>query len=647
MQHSKLSLYLLGLFVFLPLFETFAQKFNPSQSEYLWPTNTDIYLSASFGETRFSHFHAGIDIKTWGREGFEIYATRDGILHRLGVSPYGYGNVIYLKHNDGSFSVYGHLRNFIPKLETLADSIRMSDYSYRFNQNVESEDIYFKKGDLIAYSGSSGAGPAHIHYELRTPTESPFNPLMTNIAIKDQIKPRFSRISVEPLSRDTKIQSKNRRILRRPRQRNGIFDFGEVRVEGLFGISVDISDRANDVLNVYAVHKIELFVNDELFFLSSADSFSYSQTRMVKIDRVYELLNSTRKGYQKLYRTDGNTLPFYKVGSDLKGLNLPVGTHQIEIRATDFSGNSATATLKVHAVKAKNRPLQHELRVYEKSRVQFSGSWDAEIFNKWDWAKNDVVVQLQEKDYILATAYKYGEMVMNCGLMNGDLLHFSEYDSVVFKGPEQLQSTLVVLNPNASDNTFELLSNQSNFHLSLPKSAVLDTMPLMLMNTKDNGVMVFPDTYPLMEDYLLTYRASSNEDLNQQIFVQKNRGSDVYAGGWITTDSKNLTMSTYFPGTFYLSKDLEPPTLFALDYYRRKRDRKRLPGFKVKDNLSGINLARTQVWMNGIRGIAEYNPDMGVLMYYHPDYKIKSGDQFRVLISDQAGNQTEITLPIP
>ncbi len=88
------------------------QEFDPQKAHYLWPTEASPYLTSTFAETRSAHFHAALDIKTWGQRGYEVYATRDGVVDRIAIGPRGYGKVVYLKHNDGSYSVYAHLLSF-------------------------------------------------------------------------------------------------------------------------------------------------------------------------------------------------------------------------------------------------------------------------------------------------------------------------------------------------------------------------------------------------------------------------------------------------------------------------------------------------------------------------------------------------------
>lgn len=647
--HNTIKVFLFSCIFILFSQSSFAQSFDPTKVEYLWPTNADIYLSASFGETRFSHFHAGIDVKTWGREGFEIYATRDGYLHRLGLSPFGYGNVIYLKHEDGSVSVYAHLRNFIEPLEQLADSIRLSDFSYRFNTIMDDQSIRFKKGDLIGYSGSSGSGPAHLHFELRTPTESPFNPLMTNIKIKDNIKPRFSRISLEPLSRESTIQGRNGRVLRRPRVQSGVFDFGDIKTYGPFGIAVDVSDRADDVLNVYAVHSLKLFIDDSLYYETRADSFSYNQTRLVKIDRVYELLNTTRKGYQKLYVSDGNDLPFIQSKQPLRALNLGSGKYKIKVIATDFSGNKTTAKLTVQVLPFEPSSSLQGLRTYDPSHITLKKIWSEELFKSWKWDRDYIQTSLSKDDYLGLIGFLDGAAIMHTGLSDQDLIDYKRYDSLKVIGPFGNSATVYSLKPSQLKGNYQLYNTNNAYKLEVPYQAILDTIPIMLLDTENSGIEIFPDLYPFMENFVLSTTKNNPAMLNHNaVFVQKSANeTQTYAGGYFDKKNSTLSLSSYMPGRFYISADSTAPKISSLSYYRRKRDRKRLPGFKVSDNLSGIDFNATKVWLNDQQGIVEYNPDLGVIMYYHPNVKAKSGDILRVRLVDQANNVTEVALPLP
>ena len=44
-----------------------------------WPLDLKpAALTSTFGETRSSSFHAGVDLKTWGKTGYPVYAVADG-----------------------------------------------------------------------------------------------------------------------------------------------------------------------------------------------------------------------------------------------------------------------------------------------------------------------------------------------------------------------------------------------------------------------------------------------------------------------------------------------------------------------------------------------------------------------------------------
>ena len=56
-----------------------------------WPTRASRSFSSNFGENRDDHFHMGIDIKTRGTIGHEVYAIEDGYISRMVSNYNGYG----------------------------------------------------------------------------------------------------------------------------------------------------------------------------------------------------------------------------------------------------------------------------------------------------------------------------------------------------------------------------------------------------------------------------------------------------------------------------------------------------------------------------------------------------------------------------
>ena len=122
-----------------------------STTSWGWPTDSGYTISsyygyrpAIFGE---GNFHSGIDIAGTGY-GSNVYASNNGVVARIGYTEDGLGYNIIIDHNNGFFSVYGHMSGFAPGL-TLGSTV--------------------ERGSVIGYVGSSGwaTGP-HLHFEIRT-----------------------------------------------------------------------------------------------------------------------------------------------------------------------------------------------------------------------------------------------------------------------------------------------------------------------------------------------------------------------------------------------------------------------------------------------------------------------------------------------
>ncbi len=96
------------LFIIFITFESFAQEKHP-KNYFRNPLDIPSVLAGTFGELRSNHFHAGVDLKTQGKEGLKVFATADGFVSRIKVAQFGYGKTIYVSHPNGYTTVYAHL----------------------------------------------------------------------------------------------------------------------------------------------------------------------------------------------------------------------------------------------------------------------------------------------------------------------------------------------------------------------------------------------------------------------------------------------------------------------------------------------------------------------------------------------------------
>jgi hypothetical protein len=147
------------------------------------------YLTSSFGESRGTRYHAGVDYSTEMQEGFPSIAPEDGKIVQVKMSPYGYGKVIYFEDKLGRTWVFAHQSGFSKKLDSL---IRYTQKKTKKNDiSIDHPKIpAFQKGDTLSYTGSSGIGNPHLHLELRS-GESILNPCHHGTLCGDTLDPQI------------------------------------------------------------------------------------------------------------------------------------------------------------------------------------------------------------------------------------------------------------------------------------------------------------------------------------------------------------------------------------------------------------------------------------------------------------------------
>ena len=327
--------------------------------DYLWPTDASNYLTSSFAEYRQGRFHAGIDIKTWGQIGYRVFAIRDGYIMRVMTSPFGYGKVIYQKLDTGEIVVYAHLDRFNSELEKFVKQEQKRRNAYRINVTLDPSQFPVRRGDLIGYTGDTGTGSPHLHFEIRDRNNNPTNPFLFGYKIVDTIPPKVSAISITPLDVYSRVNSDIIPFIEKPDQiSSGNYRLSSIPlVSGKIGFAVDCFDQADGVDNTFAVYKLDFYVDGELQFSATYNKFSYDLSHLIHWDRDYRLLSRGKGKFQKLYKEKYNALTFYKpLGSEIGILNcdpelqsdsdehgqLSEGLHQFRIELYDFFGNRTT-----------------------------------------------------------------------------------------------------------------------------------------------------------------------------------------------------------------------------------------------------------------------------------------------------------------
>lgn len=131
-----------------------SDRFLPSGTEvfngFIWPSTGT--LTSGYG-WRWGRMHRGIDIAA--PVGTPIVAAASGVVEFSGWNSGGYGNMVEIRHADGSMTRYAHN-----------------------NRNLVQSGQRVEQGQQIAEMGSTGysTGP-HVHFEVHLPNQGTVNPM--------------------------------------------------------------------------------------------------------------------------------------------------------------------------------------------------------------------------------------------------------------------------------------------------------------------------------------------------------------------------------------------------------------------------------------------------------------------------------------
>jgi hypothetical protein len=338
------------LFVLIWILTLSAVSF--SQEGYIFPLKESRELSSIFADHRNFHFHSGIDFKTGEKTGLKVYAAKSGWVYRLFASWWGYGKAVYLKHPDGQLTLYAHLSDFSEKLKKVVTDEQLKNKRYRVDIFPQ-DTIWITQGEFVGYSGETGTGEPHFHFEIRDKDNRPLNPLTSGLPIIDTIAPTFVRIGIRPLDVNSYVDDttdiKTYPLNFDPPQR--VYALTKMPVvEGNVGIEISAYDKMAEKGSKFGIYKLELFLDSLLVFSSHYDTIDFENSWKIELDRDFGLLQRKKGEFYKLYLDYGNDLLLYR--SVNRGfLEFPdSGIHQLEVLAYDASGNISRSKIFLQAI---------------------------------------------------------------------------------------------------------------------------------------------------------------------------------------------------------------------------------------------------------------------------------------------------------
>lgn len=320
------------------------------------PLQIPIALSASYGELRPNHFHAGLDLKTEQRCGLPVYAVEDGYVSRIKIAQFGYGNCLYITHpQKGITTVYAHLDDFNDTLKTW-----IKDYQYQvksFQIDVQFPDTLFpvKKDDLVAISGNTGSsGGPHVHFEVRsTDFEQSVDP-QKYMAIPDHVRPQFKKVAIRPVPSEGSVNGQCVfQSFKTWQKTTGYYTTVAAEAWGKVGLEFMAFDYMDGQSNFYGLKRLEVYVDSVPYFTYQIDQFDFDNDKAINAFIDYEQWVKTRDVYMCAFMPAYQPLALFAAHGDGYLTIDQERPYKVKAIAYDYAGNQSQVNFIIHGKKSE------------------------------------------------------------------------------------------------------------------------------------------------------------------------------------------------------------------------------------------------------------------------------------------------------
>ncbi len=399
-----------------------AQLFPPKnypQGYFAYPVGAPIGLSANFGELRPNHWHMGLDCKTNKRENLPIYAAAEGYISKIKIEPFGFGRAIYINHPNGLTTLYAHLNDFYPELESWLKEEQYKRESWRvFIDSIPANKFPVTRGQFIAYSGNTGGsqGP-HLHFEVRdTKTDKVLNPMLFGFNIPDAVPPKILRLAVYDRCKSVYEQVP---ITSGLKAKSGMLTIAKdsmlVNTEKV-SFAISATDAVTGNPNPNGIYEAVIYDNDVPLCGFQLDSIGYDETRYLNAHIDYKLKINGGPYVQHLSALPGYRNGIYKLFNGDGAIDLTDGQmHQIRIVVKDGAGNATELRFGIRStVAGEGTPGCNDSLLVNKASMFFP-----QLVNVFD--QPGIFFHTSEKTLYDSIRFKYARIKTTAPLYYSDI----------------------------------------------------------------------------------------------------------------------------------------------------------------------------------------------------------------------------------
>nr|WP_299419506.1 M23 family metallopeptidase [uncultured Emticicia sp.] len=530
-------------------------------------------LSGGFGDLRTNHFHAGVDIRTGGVEGYQVYAAADGYISKIRVMRGGYGNVLYITHPNGFTTVYGHLKNFNTRIEQFVRQKEYDQQVWEIELTLSPKDIPVRKGEIVAIGGNTGAsGGPHLHFEIRDEAENAINPLKFGFwEIQDSQAPVVERVILKTLNAYSRVNGEFGRVSIAPsRTSDGDYNIPTIiKAHGTIGLELNAYDRSQTSPFRLGVTDVEVKIDGVTSYKLNLEKMPFDISKDINVHIDYDIAESNGVRIQKCYIADGNRLSIYETDqNEGKIIIRDKEIHRVSVDVKDTYGNTSSTNFSIQGDQP-NEIFEDELA----EESNFSGNISSSITENTlaIRAKNakasSAILQYKGIPTIVPLAYRRGTESVYLHDLNKGIADFIQVEN----SSEKLSIKQEIL-------------PQKGQYYSEPKlkinfdNALYDTLYLKT-NQNGNRLTINTEKIPLKDFITISWSPTGVAISPKTSVYYVNDGRKYLGGNWL---GNQIQFKTKEMGDFQAITDNEAPNIRPI-----KIDSTDLR-FSISDGLSGI-----------------------------------------------------------